>query len=640
MPLLGDSNDLQVTVSTTADTSGLTDAESKIESFQSAADELSTTLEGTSKATKDVDKKTSDLNDTVDEGSKKSGSFIGALGNMKDTLLTIGQYYIGYQLVSQTEQIIGAVLGAAGGLEQTNMSFQSLIGNATQANQLFGQLVQYANVTPFTSSQITDSAKQLLAFGQSAQQTITTVKQLGDVSAAGGGDLQQLSLVTGQIFSQGKLRAQDMYQVINDGGAGLVKIMAANAGGMQKLTDEFNTGGIPAQQYFDAINQATSKGGFAFQGAQKQATTFNGELSTLQDSATQFGLALLGVHTDPNLGLQVEPGGLFDRMKTAIGNISTDLMGWQSAVEKVMPNFLTNVTKVADKIDQYLSPKVMALWNTFTQKFLPAIQDIVDAFGPTIGEGLVWVFGEVIDALNLVMGVLSPVIKFLSDNTWIVWGVVAAFVAFKGALLIDDTVQAFQTSMAIIRGEMVATEGAQGIRLLTNGFTGLSTLIASPMIMPAIAIGAAVAALVIVYNQAQATKQAVEGALNAQVNAADQAGAIKNQETLYSQGKISKSQENNAINALLAGVDAADAQANGHASGGLNISAGWSWVGENGPELAYLPQGSNVYTNTQSKSMAPNMGSKQVTVHQNNTFLTQYDPTVAAQELGFRLARA
>src|SRR5579859_3493376 len=38
-----------------------------------------------------------------------------------------------------------------------------------------------------------------------------------------------------------------------------------------------------------------------------------------------------------------------------------------------------------------------------------------------------------------------------------------------------------------------------------------------------------------------------------------------------------------------------------HASGGSNISPGWSWVGEQGPELMYVPGGSNIYSNSTSQ---------------------------------------
>lgn len=41
----------------------------------------------------------------------------------------------------------------------------------------------------------------------------------------------------------------------------------------------------------------------------------------------------------------------------------------------------------------------------------------------------------------------------------------------------------------------------------------------------------------------------------------------------------------------------------GNASGDQNFGGGLTWVGENGPELAYLPQGTRIYSNQESRGM-------------------------------------
>ena len=40
-----------------------------------------------------------------------------------------------------------------------------------------------------------------------------------------------------------------------------------------------------------------------------------------------------------------------------------------------------------------------------------------------------------------------------------------------------------------------------------------------------------------------------------------------------------------------------------NASGTDNFPGGWSWVGENGPERIWMPQGSRVFTAQESRSM-------------------------------------
>ena len=364
------------------------------------------------------------------------------------------------------------------------------------ANQLFGELVQYANQTPFQAKDVTDAAKQLLAFGQNADQVAGTVKQLGDVASAGGGDLQALSLVTGQIFAQGKLRAQDMYQVINDGGAGLVKIMAQNAGGMQKLTDEFNTGGIPAQQYFDAVNQATAKGGFAFQGADKQAQTLNGRLSTLKDSATQFGEALLGVHTDPVLGLQIQPGGLFDRLRTGVKNVSDALQGWIPAVQAAVPRFIGSLQELAGRIDKEIGPSFKGLWDVIANKLAPALTDfwhnIIEPLIPVFGGAFLGAVKGVVDLLSGFLQVISPVIDYLANHKWIIDTFGGAFLALKTDMALGAAFDSIKVAIATFRlvtiPSLVASIKTVGDTWIAQGLRAVASFTATALKATASAI--------------------------------------------------------------------------------------------------------------------------------------------------------
>lgn len=63
-----------------------------------------------------------------------------------------------------------------------------------------------------------------------------------------------------------------------------------------------------------------------------------------------------------------------------------------------------------------------------------------------------------------------------------------------------------------------------------------------------------------------------------------------------------------AVMARSANGQAAIASIRGNAEGGRNISPGLSWVGEKGPELMYIPGGSDIYTARDSARMAASGG--------------------------------
>lgn len=356
-------------------------SDNQINILLKAQDQATATIrEASRNIQQSADRVTSSSKD-VANGSTSASSGVGKLGSsltaLRDRLVAVGVAFGAYQIVQQVRNMGEAIFKAGGELEQTNMSYQALLGNVDKANTLFSQLTQYANQTPFTSMEIGGAAKQLLAFGQNGDEAIKTVKQLGDVAAAGGGDLQGLSLVVGQVFAQGSMHAQDMYQIINNGGAGLIKIMAANAGGMQKLTEQFDSGGVKADDFFKAIKQATDKGGFAFRGAQKQAGTLNGLLSTLQDSATIFGEKLIGIHVDPSLGLVIDKGGLFDRAKGVVTGLidGFNMMGDRAGT--IMPKIMDKMQGVANKVQDALAPMIDLLRDKFDRHF-PHIKEVLE----------------------------------------------------------------------------------------------------------------------------------------------------------------------------------------------------------------------------------------------------------------------
>jgi minor tail protein len=74
-----------------------------------------------------------------------------------------------------------------------------------------------------------------------------------------------------------------------------------------------------------------------------------------------------------------------------------------------------------------------------------------------------------------------------------------------------------------------------------------------------------------------------------------------------------------------------------HFAGGVtNFGGGMAMLGENGPELAYLPQGTNVYTNSQTQQIMNN--DKGATIVNYNTFNTPAAPQQLLARINYSLA--
>ncbi len=57
------------------------------------------------------------------------------------------------------------VIKLGAGLEQTRISFQTMLQSADKGNKLLADINQFANVTPFANKDLQDSGKVLLNFG-------------------------------------------------------------------------------------------------------------------------------------------------------------------------------------------------------------------------------------------------------------------------------------------------------------------------------------------------------------------------------------------------------------------------------------------------------------------------------------------
>lgn len=236
--------------------------------------------------------------------------------------------------IQRTAVVIGGLGLAAGGfflksaadLQQTSRSFEVLTGNVEVAGKLFGELADFAAKTPFEFPQLAKAGQVLLGFGRSSEQVFPDIKVLGDIAAATGADFQSLAVVFGQVNATGKLMGQDALQLINNN-IPVTTVLAKNLGiSVQEVKQRMEDGAITADIFNKALLDATKQGGFAFQGTEKLATTLNGRLSTLKDTVLEFGRNLLGVKVDPELGLVVEPGGLFDRFSLMIPRITDSLI--------------------------------------------------------------------------------------------------------------------------------------------------------------------------------------------------------------------------------------------------------------------------------------------------------------------------
>ena len=172
-------------------------------------------------------------------------------------------------------------------LESQTKSLEVLTGSLQTAKDVIKELQDFGAVTPFTSSELIETAKRLKAFGVDTEKLVDTTKRLGDVAGATGADLGGVATAFGQIVAKGRLQGEELLQ-LQERGINLqdeLQEMYGITG--EEFRKALEKGQISAEAVEQALLNVTEVGGKYANGAIAQSTTLSGKFSTLVDNITR-----------------------------------------------------------------------------------------------------------------------------------------------------------------------------------------------------------------------------------------------------------------------------------------------------------------------------------------------------------------
>ena len=215
-------------------------------------------------------------------------------------------------------QAIKFVFTQAAELQTQARSLQILAGSAEKAGKIIKELQDLGAVTPFTSTELIDSAKRLQAFGVEADKVVETTRRLADASGATGAELSGLVTAYGQVQAKGRLQGEELLQ-FQERGIGLQQELRKMYGMTgEEFQKALEKGQISAKAVEVALQRLTDVGGKYANGAIAQSDTLNGKLSTLQDSFQRLA---------QNIGTFFEPifKFLIDGINTFLDRVNNGL---------------------------------------------------------------------------------------------------------------------------------------------------------------------------------------------------------------------------------------------------------------------------------------------------------------------------
>lgn len=259
------------------------------------------------------------VHQTAERVEKDGKSIDDIISNIQNSMnIAIGGWSIG-KFVNQMMQVRGQ-------FQQTEMAFKTMLQSEEKADALMKQLIRTAAVTPFGVEDVTEGAKQLLAFNVAAEDVNKTLIGLGDVAAGMGLNLKDLVMLYGTTIAKGKMDTMDLYQFLNRGipiADEIAKVMGLDVtNAIKEVQKQIKAGKVTSDIFIQAMQNMSAEGSKFGGLMEAQSKTITGQISNIEDAIEQMF---------NELGKSQE--GVIN---TGLGIVSTLVENWETVGKAVM----------------------------------------------------------------------------------------------------------------------------------------------------------------------------------------------------------------------------------------------------------------------------------------------------------------
>lgn len=259
------------------------------------------------------------VHQTAERVEKDGKSIDDVISNIQNSMnIAIGGWSIG-KFVNQMMQVRGQ-------FQQTEMAFKTMLQSEEKADALMKQLIRTAAVTPFGVEDVTEGAKQLLAFNVAAEDVNKTLIGLGDVAAGMGLNLKDLVMLYGTTIAKGKMDTMDLYQFLNRGipiADEIAKVMGLDVtNAIKEVQKQIKAGKVTSDVFIQAMQSMTAEGSKFGGLMEAQSKTITGQISNIEDAIEQMF---------NDLGKSQE--GVIN---TGLGVVSTLVENWETVGKVLM----------------------------------------------------------------------------------------------------------------------------------------------------------------------------------------------------------------------------------------------------------------------------------------------------------------
>ena len=177
--------------------------------------------------------------------------------------------------------------------------------DAIKANAVMGDLMQYAQQTPYSMAGIAEETKNMMGRGVAVDMAADAIKRLGIIAGGSQERLGRLSLVFSQIMTKGKLMQQDLNQLAEHGFNPLATMARASLKPgftdaefeqrLREITLAKEQGLVTSKHFSKALEVETSKGGYYADLLNRMSKEVGGLTSRLAEMFLEMKLSVMDV---------------------------------------------------------------------------------------------------------------------------------------------------------------------------------------------------------------------------------------------------------------------------------------------------------------------------------------------------------
>jgi len=237
---------------------------------------------------------------------------------VKNAALVIGTTLVG---------AVGAMIKASANLERVTVGFRSIMGSADGAARMVEKLNRFSATTPFQLEDVSTAARQLLAVGVKESAIESTLRTIGDIAAANGSSITEMSAIYAKAQAKGKIDQEILNQLLDRG----INIKSELLKVTGQTGDEFQATSVKLEDFNQALINMASEGGVAADAMKNLSETTDGMMSTFMDVGQQFA-----AQTGEMMGAQI---GFKHFLKFGIDAMNDGLVVSEARVNELSGTF-------------------------------------------------------------------------------------------------------------------------------------------------------------------------------------------------------------------------------------------------------------------------------------------------------------